>query len=74
MKTFEIETLTDIQLLVGSTVQTSEGKDGNLLEEKYIYFLTHGYYSKEDKEVEIPSFISVSEAKKLIDVLTDLIN
>lgn len=66
----QIETLTDIGLSVGNSMQKTEGQEKG---EDCIFLLASGYYEKEDREIEIPIFISLEKAKDLATILESLI-
>lgn len=72
-KVIQIETLTDIQLSVGNGVQTDEDDNGLLSEKECIFLLAQGYDPKQDKEVEVPIFLSLEESEKLRLVLFELL-
>lgn len=69
-RSIQIETLTDIQLSVGNSIQTTEGTRD---EEDCIFLLAHGYYPKEDREIEVPIFLSLEKAETLRSALFELL-
>ncbi len=69
-RSIQIETLTDIQLSVGNSVQTTEGTQDK---EDCIFLLAHGYCSKEDREIEVPIFLSLEKAETLRAALFELL-
>lgn len=69
-RVIQIETLTDIGLSVGNSVQITEGTQKK---EDCIFLLASGYSSEEDKEIEVPVFLSIEKAKDLAAILNTLI-
>ncbi|QIK61483.1 hypothetical protein G7050_17180 [Dysgonomonas sp. HDW5A] len=68
-RSIQIETLTDVQMTVGESVQTT---DSTQEKQDCVFFLLHGYYPTEDRDIEIPTFLSIEKARELGILLIEL--
>lgn len=70
---FEIETLTDIQLSIGNSIETTVDDNKFISEKGCIFLSAYGYDSEQDKDVDVPVFLSIEAAEKLRVGLLELI-
>lgn len=69
-----IPTLSDLQLAVSRTAVKVKNNKGERYAPDEIVFLIHGYDPRIDMHVDSVASISLEEASKLIDVLSELIS
>lgn len=69
-----IPTLSDLQLAVSRTTVRVNNNKGERYAPDEIVFLVHGYDPRIDMHVDSVASISLEEATKLIDVLSELIS
>lgn len=69
-----IPTLSDLQLAVSRTAVKVKNSKGERYAPDEIVFLVHGYDPRIDMHVDSVASISLEEASKLIDVLSELIS